>query len=68
MRIETDIDNDSTFYTSTNGLDIEQRILNYQETFDAKFMEPISGNYYPCNGILLINDTINTVAIVNDRS
>jgi hypothetical protein len=30
----TDIDNKDTFFTDSNGLEMQKRVLNYRETWD----------------------------------
>ncbi|KAL4481724.1 hypothetical protein ABPG74_007813 [Tetrahymena malaccensis] len=70
LLIKTEISNNQTFYTDSNGLELQKRILNYRPTWELKVHEKVSGNYYPVNGMILIKD-INTgkrVSIVNDRS
>jgi len=50
-------DNQSTFYTDTNGLEMQERILNYRPTWDLSTDEHVSGNYYPINQAIAIKDT-----------
>jgi hypothetical protein len=52
--VDTGIDSKDTFYTDSNGLELQKRVLNYRPTWDLKVMEPSSGNYYPVNGMILI--------------
>ena len=49
-----DFDNNGTFYTDSNGLEMQKRVLNYRSYYD--FMENemghhqnITANYYPIN-------------------
>lgn len=44
-----DLDNNSTFYTDSNGLEMQKRILNYRPTWNLTTHEPVSANYYPIN-------------------
>ncbi|CAD8144119.1 unnamed protein product [Paramecium pentaurelia] len=69
MLIDTDIENNDTFYTDSNGLDLQKRVKNYRETFNLIDTEPVSQNYYPVTNMILLNQTNGqTVAIINDRS
>lgn len=52
-----DIDNNNTFYTDSNGLEMQERILNYRPTWDWKGTQNISGNYYPVQTAMVIRDT-----------
>jgi hypothetical protein len=45
-------DNNQTFYTDSNGLEMQKRILNYRPTWNiednyADSLENITANYYP---------------------
>lgn len=42
-----DIDNNKTFYTDSNGLEMQERILNYRPTWNWTGSQNVSGNYYP---------------------
>ena len=47
-------DNNETFFTDSNGLEMQKRILNYRPTWNfseslADSNENITGNYYPIN-------------------
>jgi hypothetical protein len=52
--VDTGIDNKDTFYTDSNGLELQKRVLNYRPTWDLKVTESSAGNYYPVNGMILI--------------
>jgi len=52
-----DINNDQTFYTDSNALEMQERILNFRPTWDFSTDEPVSGNYYPINSAIAILDT-----------
>ena len=52
------IHNNKTFYTDSNGLEMQERILNYRETWDVSITQPVSGNYYPVNSAIFIQDPI----------
>lgn len=48
---------------------LQRRKLNFRETWNLTVHQPISGNYYPINGVFLIEniDTNDAAAIINDR-
>lgn len=64
------LDNNNTFYTDSNGLDMQERILNFRPTWDLETEEPISANYYPVNSAIVVKDTVQNLSMVvtNDRS
>lgn len=64
------MDNNHTFYTDSNALEMQQRILNYRPTWNLTTDQPISSNYYPINSAIVIKDTTQNLAFVvtNDRS
>ena len=35
---------------------MQKRVKNYRETWNLKLDEPVSGNYYPINGAIYIED------------
>lgn len=43
-------------------------MLNYRPTWDLVVDEKASGNYYPFNGVILLNDSTQAAALINDRS
>jgi lysosomal alpha-mannosidase len=57
-----DFDNNKTFYTDSNGLDMQKRILNHREYYNfteiwkddlhPNHNQNISGNYYPINSAI----------------
>jgi hypothetical protein len=68
-------DNNQTFYTDSNGLDMQKRILNYRPTWNfseslADSNENITSNFYPINAAITMMDVDNTkvFSISNDRS
>jgi lysosomal alpha-mannosidase len=64
------LDNNNTFYTDSNALEMQQRILNQRPTFTLQTDEPIAANYYPINSAIVINDEKQGLSFVvtNDRS
>lgn len=70
LLIDTGILSGNTFYTDSNGLELQERILNYRPTWKLTVNEPVSGNYYPVNGIFLLQDpnSKDCAALLNDRA
>ena len=64
----TNIQSDGKFYTDANGREMKERIRNHRDTWDLKVTEPVSGNYYPVNSRMFINDTKTQLVIMTDRS
>lgn len=64
------IDNQKTWYTDSNGLEMQERKYNHRPTWDLKVHEPSAGNYYPVNIMMYIQDksTQERVAILTDRT
>ena len=50
--------NNRTFYTDSNGLEMQKRVLNWRQFYDFLSFEEVSGNYYPINSALAIVDEI----------
>jgi len=74
-----DFDNNKTFYTDSNGLNMQKRVLNYRSyyNFTADWADPnnhpehnqnISGNYYPINSAITLKDGDRQFTVLNDRS
>ena len=65
-----DFSNESTFYTDSNGLEMQKRILNYRPDFTLVTDEFASSNYYPINSALAIRSpsTGMQLTVMNDRS
>ena len=51
-----EVNNNNTFYTDSNGLEMQQRILNYRPSFNFSSFEQTSGNYYPVNSAIVAVD------------
>lgn len=64
-------DANKTFWTDSNGLQMQKRIINYRETFDVvkDTKQNISSNFYPVTSAIAIRDIHSTkqVTILNDR-
>lgn len=65
-----DFDNESTFYTDSNGLEMQTRVLNERPDFTYETFETASSNYYPINSALVMRSpsTNMQLTVMNDRS
>lgn len=65
-----DIKNNNTFWTDSNGLEMQKRILNYRETWNFSSYENVTVNYYPINTAISVVDskTKFKMTVMNDRS
>ena len=68
MKLSTDIKNDGTFYTDSNGREFLERKLDYRPTWDMEVFQPIAGNYYPVNAAIYIEDDASSLSVLNDRT
>jgi hypothetical protein len=68
--------NNGTFYTDSNGLEMQKRILNYRPTWDlvatnyADSLENVTANYFPIQSALSMKDVNSErmFTVMNDRS
>jgi hypothetical protein len=62
--------NNKTFYTDSNGLESQKRILNYRAAWPLVTDEYASSNYYPVNSHIQILDitTKQLLTVLVDRS
>lgn len=68
-------DNNQTFYTDSNGLDMQERILNYRPYYNFTVViedshQNITANYYPINSAISLKEvgTSRTFTVMNDRA
>jgi hypothetical protein len=68
-------DNNQTFWTDSNGLAMQKRVLNYRPTWDiyknyADANQNITANYYPVTSAMLMQDVKmqREFLVLNDRS
>lgn len=64
----TDIATKKTFYTDSNGRDMQKRVINYRPTWSLNVTDPVSGNFYPVNHAISIRDSTRHLSIMTDRS
>lgn len=66
------IKNNQTFYTDSNGLGMQERILNYQPSYNMTSFYNLNStsNYYPVVSAIAIRDTESKtqMTIMNDRA
>lgn len=65
--------NYGAFYTDSNGLDMQLRILNFRATWDFHpgddyMNENVTQNYYPVNSAIYVEDESIRLTVNNDRS
>lgn len=64
------IENNSVFYTDSNGLDMQKRTFGRQPTFDItpdKY-DVIPSSYYPVNAAIYVQDQTTRMTVLTDRS
>ena len=63
-------DNKNVFFTDSNGLEMQKRVLNKRPDFNFSSYETVSSNYYPVNSAIVIRDPDEEVqmTIMTDRS
>ena len=72
-----DFDNNNTFWTDSNGLEMQKRVLNYRPTWDIQANyndsnENVTANYYPINSAISMKDVTQlpqgrVFTVMNDR-
>jgi len=69
-RFDTDLKSNGVFFTDSNGREIVQRKRNYRPTWKLNVTEPVSGNYYPVNSRIYIQDrnSRRQLTVLTDRS
>ena len=65
-----EFDNDATFYTDSNGLEMQKRVLNKRPGWTVDTDQKVSSNYYPINSAIAIRNanSSNQITVMNDRS
>ncbi|KAN0028185.1 hypothetical protein ACTFIV_010018 [Dictyostelium citrinum] len=69
-RYTTSFATDQTWYTDSQGMEMQKRITNYRPSWNLTVVQPTSGNYVPVNAIAYIQDPDQALqlTIVTDRS
>jgi hypothetical protein len=69
-KFNTNLNTRNYWYTDSQGLELQQRLLNYRPTWNFVNTEPVAGNYVPANVGVLINDSTKNLqlSLVTDRS
>lgn len=65
--------NDGVFYTDSNGMEMQKRILNYRPTWDINnnyrdSNENVTANFYPINSAISMTYKEKKFTVMNDRS
>ena len=65
-----DFNNNNTWYTDSNGLEMQKRILNFRPDYTLDTKEYAASNYYPINSALAMRNIECGIqlTIMNDRS
>ena len=63
-----DFDMNKTFWTDSNGLEMQERILNYRSSYNFTTNQNVSSNYYPITSAIAMRDHGKQVTIITDRS
>lgn len=50
------IENENTFFTDSNGLEMQKRVKNFRPDFTLKTEMKVNDNYYPINSAVAIRD------------
>jgi hypothetical protein len=67
-------DNNGTFFTDSNGLDMQERVLNYRSYYNitdkvySLINSNITANFYPINSAVALRDGQRQFTVMNDRA
>jgi len=66
-------DNNLTFYTDANELEMQKRIVNYRPTWNlslnyAEENQNVTANFYPVNSAVTMKDGDRVFTVMNDRA
>eukprot|EP01121_Diplochlamys_sp_Union-15-3_P011954 TRINITY_DN3519_c0_g1_i4.p1 TRINITY_DN3519_c0_g1~~TRINITY_DN3519_c0_g1_i4.p1 ORF type:complete len:964 (+),score=220.79 TRINITY_DN3519_c0_g1_i4:163-2892(+) len=69
-RFSTDFNTQKTFWTDSQGLELQKRIKDFRPDWNLTITEPIASNFYPVDAIISIQDTTKSLqfSILTDRS
>jgi len=67
-RFSTSMATNGEFYTDSNAREMLKRKRNFRESWDIRMEEFVSGNYYPINSKIAIEDAEFRLAVLTDRA
>jgi lysosomal alpha-mannosidase len=69
-RYTTNLATGNIWYSDSNGIELQQRKLNYRPTWNYTVSEPVAGNFVPVDAITSMNDLAQKLqlTVVVDRS
>eukprot|EP00457_Paulinella_chromatophora_P000583 gb/GEZN01000583.1/.p1 GENE.gb/GEZN01000583.1/~~gb/GEZN01000583.1/.p1 ORF type:complete len:1193 (-),score=233.63 gb/GEZN01000583.1/:442-4020(-) len=69
-RFTTNIKNNDTWWTDSNGRELIERRLNYRATWNYTVHQPVAGNYAPVNAAIMFQDVSDgrQFSVLTDRS
>ncbi|XP_068664658.1 alpha-mannosidase At3g26720-like [Aristolochia californica] len=67
-QIKTTMLTNKTFFTDSNGRDFIKRVRDYRSDWDLQVNQPISGNYYPVNLGIYLQDNKTELSVLVDRA
>jgi lysosomal alpha-mannosidase len=70
MQLRTDIASDRTWYTDSEGLEMQKRVKNTRFNFPYETLQPVASNFMPVNTHVKMNATAGgrNIAVMADRS
>eukprot|EP01016_Furgasonia_blochmanni_P032995 TRINITY_DN3415_c0_g1_i6.p1 TRINITY_DN3415_c0_g1~~TRINITY_DN3415_c0_g1_i6.p1 ORF type:complete len:779 (+),score=127.44 TRINITY_DN3415_c0_g1_i6:782-3118(+) len=70
LRLTTLIENEGIFYTDSNGMEMQMRVINNRPSWKWNLTETVAGNYYPVQSAIQIRDKSNRgmLTVVPDRA
>lgn len=68
VRYDTNIASASKFHTDANGREVLERVRDYRPTWNYTITEPVSGNYYPVNSRIWIQDTATQFTVLTGKN
>lgn len=73
VNFHSDVENNQVFYTDSNGLELQERMLNYRPDYEVDIMKGglnVTANFYPINSAITLEDAATDLkmAVVNDRA
>ena len=70
LKYDSTLKTKGTFYTDANGRQLIKRQKDHRDTWKYTVTEPVSGNYYPVNSRIIIQDQQQNIqlAVLTDRS